>query len=88
MSGQPSTASAQAAPLGRNGLRRILGKLDDAQIIEILRLNPTLADLEQAALWATGNGDVLARSGRPLTGTAAAIVDVLAPEEEEPPPTG
>lgn len=86
MSGQPPTSRAHSAPIGRDDLRRILGDMDDAKTIEILALNPSLADLEQAAIWATGDGDVLARSGHPLVGIAAAIVDILAVDEEEPPP--
>jgi hypothetical protein len=76
---QSETASQEDA-------KRILGDLDDAKMIEILALNPSLADLEQAAIWATGDGDVLARSGHPLAGVIAEIVDILAADEEEEPP--
>jgi hypothetical protein len=67
--------------------RRILGDVDDDKLIEILALNPSPADLEQAAVWATGDGDVLAKSGHALSSVVAEIVDILtADEEEEPPP--
>ena len=85
MNRQRST-SATVAKVSRDDLRTILGDLDDGKTIEILALNPSLADLEQAATWAIGNGDVLARSGKPLGGIAAAIVDILTADEEEPPP--
>jgi hypothetical protein len=63
-----------------------LGDIDEA-IIAILALKPSLAELEQAAVWATGDGDVLGKTGHPLTAIAAQIVDILtADEEEEPPP--
>ena len=43
---------------------------------------------ERTALWAAGDGDVLAKGGHPLTGTAAEVVDILtADQEEEPPPS-
>jgi hypothetical protein len=67
-------------------LRSILGDFDDAKIIEILVLNPSVADLEEAAIWATGDGDVLARNGRPLAGLAADIVEILTADEDELPP--
>ena len=54
-------------------LNAILGDIDDAKVIEILALTPTVAELEEAAIWAKGYGDVLAKEGRLLTGTVAEI---------------
>jgi hypothetical protein len=68
-------------PASHDDLTRILGKVDDAKIIEILALKPTLQDLEEAALWVTGDGDVLAKEGHPLSGIVAAIVDIISDEE-------
>ncbi|MEX0751807.1 MAG: hypothetical protein WD073_02650 [Xanthobacteraceae bacterium] len=74
-------------PITHDDLKAILGDMDDAKIIQILALKPTLSDLEEAAIWATGNGDVLGKAGRPLTGRAADILEILtADAEEEPPP--
>ena len=71
----------------RSDLTRILGDLDDAQISEILTLHPTLAEVEQAALWAEGEGEVLSASGHTLSGVVAEIVDIVtADEEDEEPP--
>jgi hypothetical protein len=72
--------------VGRDDLRRILGDVDDDKAIAILALNPSLTDLETAAIYAAGDGDVLAKSGRPLAGVAADILDILAADEEEPDP--
>jgi hypothetical protein len=88
MSKQPSGSRAHLAPVSQDELRSILGDIDDARIMEILALGPSLTDLEEAAIWATGDGDVLAKSGRPLAGVVANIVDILTVDEEEPPPTG
>jgi hypothetical protein len=80
-------SSGRHAPVATAAdVKAILGDLDEDKIIEILALKPTIADLEEAAIWATGDGDVLAKSGRPLAGTVADIVDIIVPEEEEPPP--
>ncbi|MDI9847441.1 hypothetical protein QM467_05125 [Rhodoblastus sp. 17X3] len=72
--------------IGRAELTRILGDIDDVKVVEILALNPSLDDLEEAAAWLIGNRDVLARDGRALTSAASAIVELLATDEEEPPP--
>lgn len=42
------------ATVERKDLIRLLGELDDEQIAEILALRATLAEVEQAALWAAG----------------------------------
>jgi hypothetical protein len=67
-------------------VRRLLGELDAETVVQILALHPTLADLELAAVYATGDGEALGKAGRPPAGVAAAIVDILAPEEEEEEP--
>ena len=64
---------------------RLVGALDERKTLDILALNPTWAELEEAAVWAAGDGDVLARIGHPLAGVVAQIVDILAADEEEPP---
>jgi hypothetical protein len=71
-------------PANHIDLMRILGEVGDAKIVEILALKPTLQDLEEAALWLTGDGDVLAKEGHPLGGVVAAIVDIMISDEEEP----
>jgi hypothetical protein len=81
------TSVVAPGTLGADAVKAVLGDVDDAKLIEIAELQPTLAELEQAAIWVAGNGDVLAKEGRPLTGTVAAIVEIFAAgEEEEPPP--
>jgi len=83
MSEQP-IAAAQPATVGHEDVTRILGEVDDAKIVEILALKPTFQELEEAALWVTGDGDALAKSGHPLGGVVAAIVDIMISDEEEP----
>ena len=86
MSKQPSGSGTHMATVGRNDLTRLLGDVEDAKLIDILALEPTLAEVEEAAIWVAGDGDVLAKSGRPLAGVVANIVDILTADEEEPPP--
>ena len=82
----PAKPSTPPSNLRVDQVKSILGDVDNAKLIEILEMQPTLAELEQAAIWAAGNGDILAKEGRPLTDRVAAIVEVLTPDEEEPPP--
>jgi len=83
---QPSGFGARAPAPNRDDVPHILGAIDEAKIIEILALRPSFADLEQAVICAAGDGDVLARSGRPLGRIVADIVDLLTADEEERPP--
>lgn len=66
----------------------ILGKIDRAKLIEIISLEPTIADIEQASLWLSGDADVFG-AAPPVKGKASHIVTILtANEEEESPPAG
>ena len=56
---------------------RIFGDIGDDRITALLALHPSLAELEQAAMWIHGDGDLLAKNGNPLAGTAAAVFDVV-----------
>lgn len=68
-------------------LMHLVGDIDDARLLQILALQPDIAEIEEAALWADGEADELARSGRALTGKAAAIFEILTADiEDEPPP--
>lgn len=70
----------------RDVIKSILGDVDDARIIEILALKPTVAELEEAAILATGDGDVLGKAGQPLAGNVAAILEIIAADEEDEAP--
>jgi hypothetical protein len=65
-------------------LKRILGDIDKSRVIEILALKPTLAEVEEAAAYASGDGDIQGKSGHSLTGVVAQIVDILAADDEDP----
>jgi hypothetical protein len=73
---QPPKASA-------DDVLRVLGELSPDRIAAILALEPTQADLELAALWAQGDGDLPAMYGHMLTGTPATIVEIVRPDWED-----
>lgn len=71
--------------ISEHELKLIVGNVDENQVIDILKLQPTVGELEEAVVWATGDGDVLAKEGRPLTGKISDIVEILTADEDEPP---
>jgi hypothetical protein len=68
-------------------LIHIIGEIDDGTAAAILTLEPSVAEVEQAFMWISDEGELVDRAGHPLAGKTAAIVDILAaelpPEEEE-----
>lgn len=70
------TAATQADVVG------ILGHIDSKQLLTILALRPTVAEVEQASMWLSADTDVFG-SGEPLKGNAAEIVAILTEDQEE-----
>ena len=68
-------------PASAGDIARLLG--DAVPIGAILDLNPSLAEVEQAALWHQGDGDMLGKTGHPLEGKAAAVFDLLQADDED-----
>jgi len=65
-------------------VRRIIGDLDDAKLLEIMTLQPTILDVEEALMWLSGDTDVFG-PGEPLRSGAGDIVAILTADEEEEP---
>ncbi len=63
-------------------IRRILGDLDPAKVLDILALRPTLLDLERASVWLSGDTDIFGPD-EPLQSPAGDIVVILLADEEE-----
>jgi hypothetical protein len=74
-----------ASSLGRDDVIRVLGELDDITVLDILALHPTVEDLEEVAVWTSGEEEVLVREGHTLSGIAAQIIDLLPSEPEDMP---
>jgi hypothetical protein len=68
--------------LTRADIDHIVGEITDTQATALLALGLTQAELEQAAMWASGQSDVMARERRPPVGRVAAACEILAPEFE------
>jgi predicted phosphoribosyltransferase len=79
------TPPKEHANISADDVRRIAGDVDDAKLSEILTLAPSLQELEEASIWASGNGDLRARQGHPLHGKAARLFNILTADEDEEP---
>lgn len=69
----------------QDDITSILGELDTEKLLAILSLKPTVADVESALLWLSGDSDVFG-AGEPVKGAASDIVSILTEGEDEEPP--
>ena len=75
-------SSKPETPAGADDIRRVLGTLDEAKLLDIMVLRPTILDVEEAAQWLAGDSDIFG-AGRPLKPIAGEIVGILTADEEE-----
>ena len=66
----------------KKDVQHMLGKLDSADIANILQPQPTVAELEEAIMWSRGDAYLLGR--RPLMGNAAIVYDILTAGRDGP----
>jgi hypothetical protein len=78
---QNATTSG-AAPASVADIRAILGALNEGDLLEIVALQPTTRDLEEAATWLSGDRDIFG-AGEPLKDMVAEIVAVLVRDQED-----
>jgi hypothetical protein len=64
-------------PAACNRLLRRIGSIEEQSALETPALHPTIAEIEQAALWTTGEDDVLTKSGPLLSAHAVRILEHL-----------
>lgn len=65
----------------------VLGDIDPAEMLAIMSLRPTIADIEQASVWLEGDLDVFG-AGEAIQGVASEIIAILRENEEEEPHAG
>lgn len=63
-------------------VERLLGPLDADTAIAVMKLSPTLQDIEKAALHVAGEGEALPSRHQPH-GTVLAIIELVALDAEE-----
>jgi hypothetical protein len=69
----------------QNDIKGVLGDIDPAEMLAIMSLRPTIADIEQASVWLEGDPDVFG-AGEAIHGVASEIFTILKENEEEEPP--
>jgi hypothetical protein len=75
-----SPATVQSTQASAADVRRILGEIETADLLEIMGLRPTVPDVEQARLWLAGDTDVFG-AGQPLPEVAGNIIAILTADE-------
>lgn len=64
-------------------VRHVAGPLNDEAVAAILRVGPSLVELESAARYALGEGDLADRAGHPLAGRVAQIYEILSADDAD-----
>ena len=82
---KPETRGEQTALAEAKDIKSMLGDLDDAKVLDILALQPTVRDVEDAVMWLSGDPDIFG-AGESLKGVAAEIVAIVTADEQEEPP--
>ncbi len=59
----PSNPSPRDAKATAEDVKRVIGDIDDPKVLEILDLDPTIVELEEAVVAATGDADSLGKEG-------------------------
>lgn len=80
----PKPNSGGTALATHDDVTGILGNVDPEQVLAIMSLRPTIADIEEASMWLEGDTDVFG-AGEPIKGVASDIVTLLTENEEEEP---
>ena len=78
---QKSNSGGKAAATDAD-ITGILGAMNSEKLLEIMSLRPTIAEVEEAAMWLSGDADVFG-ANVPIKGNASHIVTILTAEEEE-----
>ena len=61
---------------------RLFGKISDHGVVEILDTGPTIAQLEEVAMWLAQEDDVMGEARRSLTAVPSSILEMLMRDEE------
>ena len=80
----PKPNSGRITIATRNDIKGILGNINPEQMLAIMSLQPTIADIEEASVWLAGDADVFG-AGEPVKGVASDIVTILTENEDEEP---
>ena len=79
--------STRAEPIASQTLdaeivRRLCGDVLDRTVADILETGASVADVEAAMVWMTGETDAMGEARLPLSGVPAAVNDLLIVEQD------
>jgi hypothetical protein len=77
-----ASADLTSPPASPEEIRRLVRTLTDNQVAAVVATGASLAEIEVAAAYAQGQGDMAGRTGRPLEGRSAAVFDILSADDE------
>ena len=79
-------SSQGAAFATREDITRLFGELSAQDVLKILMLAPTIAELEEAHMWREGQADVVSQRGHPESIKVLSILEVIGEDDdlEEP----
>jgi hypothetical protein len=80
----PKSNPSGTALATQDDIRGILGDIERAEMLTIMSLRPTVADIEQASVWLEGDPDIFG-AGETVQGVASEIVAILTENEREEP---
>jgi hypothetical protein len=76
------TPTGETPAVTPGDLQRLLGDLDASTVVAIMALVPSMADIEEAALWVQGDGERELEPHQP-SGTVEAILDLVAADDDD-----
>ena len=77
----PESNSGGTTLATQDDIKDVLGDINPAEMLAIVSLRPTIADIEQASVWQEGDPDVFG-PGEAVQGVASEIA-ILSENEEE-----
>lgn len=83
MTSEQSLNTQHPGMAARDDVTRLLGDMTDEEILQILALEPTMLELQEAAAWIEGTGDVIDRAGRHLTPRITSILEIVDRNDDE-----
>lgn len=80
----PSKGNSKKMPVtSAEEVRHLAGPLNDDAVAAILRVGPSVEELEAATRYALGEGDKVDRAGHPLAGRVAQLYEIISAEDAD-----
>lgn len=81
-----SARSRSVSKPTRDEIVHLVGDVEDATVMAIEATQATYVEIEEAVKWANGDAEQLGKAGRPLSGPAEAVYNILLTDPAFAPP--